>query len=124
MPAEIVFKNHRVKIGAARSVPDRNILVRESPGGIRPAWAGNILQPIQVITRDKDAPKARALAYDVYNLLNDRIGLILPATTVDGVIYPAFQTAQISSTNVPYPIGPDANGRFEFSINLNLIYGR
>jgi hypothetical protein len=123
LTGETIFRNNKVKIAPANQIPDRYILVIESPS-TRTPWFGYIEQSMQVITRDIDAPKARKLAYDIHDLLKTRFGLILPADTIDGITYPAFQIAQISSISEPQSIGADENGRFEFSTNYKVIYRR
>jgi hypothetical protein len=123
LPGETVFRNTRVKIAPANQVPDRYILVLEITG-TRTPWFGYVEQSMQVITRDISTPKARKLAYDVHEIFRTTIGLILPADTVDGIVYPAFQVAQISSVSEPQSIGADENGRMEFSTNYKVIFVR
>lgn len=120
---EVVFRNNRVKTNPSSQIPARNILVIEGPA-TRTPWFGYIEQSMQVITRDEDTPKARALAYDVHDIYKGTFGLILPADTVDGTLFPAFQTLQISSISEPQSLGADRNGRMEFSTNYKVIYRR
>jgi hypothetical protein len=116
---EDVYVNGRAQLAHA-VIPDRCILVKESGGSIRP-WTRYASLTVQVLTRDKDAPKARALAHDVLNTLHDKFGLILPAALVDGVTYAQVQVAQISALQLPYPLGPDEDGRSVFTTNYQVI---
>jgi hypothetical protein len=120
-PGETIYRNVRHPRGGAKKVPARCVLVREQ-GGDPKAWDGFTQQTFQILTRDKDMPKARELAYGIYKEIHDRYGLILPADTIDGTIYPAIQTAQITGINLPQSIGNDDNGYAEYSTNYTIIY--
>lgn len=101
--------------------PDRILIVKESGGPITPRTKfGSPI--IQVIARDIDITGARALSYDVYELINDVYGLVLPAITVDGESFPQTQLAQISANQKPYPISVDEQGRFVFLNNYRIHY--
>ena len=122
-PAETIYANERKVISPATQVPDRNVLVRET-GGIEKRVLTD--PTFQIICRDKYSVKARELAYSIYNKLQSekkiggRFGLVLPAVTVGGVLYPAVQTYQISSLAIPQTLGEDAEGRAEFSMNFQI----
>lgn len=118
-PAEKFYTN--VSDISGTQVPDRMVHIRETSGDAT-AWFEYTEQRVQIMTRDIDSPKARDLAYDVYDKINNRFGLILPATTVDGTLYAALQTAEIHSDNLPQSIGYDENGRAEFTTTFRIIY--
>lgn len=122
-PTETIYANGRVLIAGQESIPDRNILVNETGGNEKP-WILYHEPTYQIITRDKDAPKARKLAFDVFEFLTSRFGLILPAITVDGTVYPDIQTAQISAIQIPYNLGADSEGRIEYTTNYKIIIMR
>lgn len=122
-PSEVIYTNERYLITGQTEIPDRNILVKEA-GGIEQAWTQYSEPEIQVICRDSSVVKARKLAYDVFEEITSRFGLILPSITVDSVIYPSIQTAQIKAQQTPYHIGKDEEGRSEFGNNYQIIYGR
>jgi hypothetical protein len=48
----------------------------------------------------------------------------LPVATVDGIVYNAIQSAQITGLQEPFNLGADDKGRFEFSTNYKIIYDR
>jgi hypothetical protein len=104
-------------------VPDRIVIAKDA-GGVETSWFLLESVAVQIYTRDIDAPKARALARDVYNIINNKFGLILPSITVDGILYNEIQTAQISANSLPQSIGYDANGRAEYSTNYRIILRR
>jgi hypothetical protein len=95
-------------------VPEKLIQLIEEPGSST-AWFKFHTYQLQVITRDIDSPKARVLAYIVYNLLDNKFGLELPAINVDGVVYAAIKFAQISANTEPGFLGYDENGLAEYS---------
>lgn len=122
-PAEIIYTNARTPIGIDEEIADRCSLIRETGGPEQP-WTGYVEKTAQILSRDKDTPKARKLAWDIYNKIQSIFGLILPAATIDGIVYPAIQTAQMSSIQQPYCLGDDGEGRMEFTTNFKIIYRR
>jgi hypothetical protein len=119
--AETIYTN--VRDLTSDQVPDRIVVIKETGGG-ETAWFLLEEVAIQVYTRDIDAPKARELAHDVRNIINNKFGLLLPSVTVDGNLYNEIQTAQISANSLPQSIGYDANGRAEYSSNYRIILRR
>lgn len=120
-PAELFYSNQRVQIGG-NPIPDRNVLSMES-GGVKTAWDGYLQKTIQVIVRDSSTPKARELAFQVYDEMHGRFGLVLPAATVDGTLYNSKHTAEIAAIQEPFNLGADDDSRTEFSMNF-IIYFR
>lgn len=104
--------------------PQSRCLVVNDTGGTEELWTLVGRYTAQVIARDVDAPTARKLAYDVFTFLTSRFGLIMPAITVDGVAYPQIQTAQVAAIQLPYLLGPDDDGRTEYSTNYQIIVKR
>jgi hypothetical protein len=115
-PAETIYTNYELA-----NSPDRILLVKESGGPIVPRvlFASPV---IQIIARDIDTTGARVLSYDIYDLINDVYGLVLPAVTVDGETYASIQLAQISANQSPYPFGVDEQGRYVFLNNYRIHY--
>lgn len=120
-PAETIYVNERIVISPATKILDRNVLIQET-GGPEKRVVKN--PSVQIICRDKSPVNARELAYLIYNklqstnLIGGRFGVVLPAVTVRGILYPAVQTYQISAINVPQTLGKDGEGRSEFSLNF------
>lgn len=123
LPIETIFTNGRGIPPGKVSVPDRHLLVTET-GGSEQAWTRYQQLTAQVIARDVDSPKARALAYAVFTILAGRFGLVLPQAVVGGVTYPRVVTAQISAIQVPYNLGADEEGRIEYTTNYLIIKER
>jgi hypothetical protein len=121
LTTEIVYRNVRNIIETNTQIADRIIIVTEVGGTITP-WFGFAQQMVQIITRDIDAPKARELAYDVYNIIHNKFGKILPVDTVDSETFAEVTTAQMTAENLPQSIGANPNGLIEFSTNYKIIY--
>lgn len=122
-PTELFYTNIRVLIAGQESIPDRNVLVKET-GGLEKPWFKYIEKTVQIISRDIDTPLARKLSWSIHENVTSRFGLILPFVAVNGINYPEVQTCQISAIQEPYCLGDDGNGRIEFTTNYKLIYRR
>lgn len=122
-PSELIYTNTRLLISGQEYIPDRNVLVKETGGAEKP-WIKYVEKTVQILTRDVDSPKSRKLAWDIYQNITSRFGLVLPAAAVDGVNYPEIQTSQISALQEPYCLGADDSGRIEFTTNYKIIYKR
>ncbi len=122
-PTEVVYVDGRVKLAGQASIPARCLLVIDT-GGVEKPWILRQTATVQVMARDVDAPGARKLAHDVFNFVTSRFGLILPQVTVKGTVHPQVSTAQISATQMPYDLGPDEDGRFEYVTNYEIIRER
>lgn len=120
---EVIYANIKYKEASQEFVSDRCLIVTETGGSEQP-WTQYGEPTIQVIARDFDAPDARKLAWDVFEYITSRFGLILPAVTVKSVTYPSIQTAQISAIQRPQSIGSDENGRTIFTTNYKFIFVR
>lgn len=100
---------------------DRCISIRETSGMPEPRTLKNQAL-IQIKTRDIDAPKARALAYSIFDEYNDRYGITLPQNTVGGTVYPAIQIHQISANTTPQSLGSDDQNRVTFVTNYRFLF--
>lgn len=122
-PSETIYTNSRIKLATDETIPDRCINVQEAPGTESP-WIQDVDMAVQIICRDDTTPSARKLAWDIYEKLESRFGLILPVVAVGGVNYPEIQTAQISANQQPYLLDVDSQGRTEFVTNYKIMYRR
>ena len=123
-PTESIFANMLGKIFPSEIVPDRCVLIQEYGGGQPEPRTGFTNKGLQVISRDIDPVKARKLAYDFYDYLNDKFSITINSVTIDGNIYPAVFILQISANAEPQSIGYDEEGRAEFTTNYRIIYRR
>ncbi len=122
-PAETIYSNGRILIAGQTVIPDRNLLVNESGGGEQP-WTQYSQPTVQIIARDFAVTDARKLAWDIYNKISSKFGQQFPLATVDGIVYNAIQSAQITGLQEPFNLGPDIEGRYEFTTNYKIIYNR
>ena len=120
-PAEVIYANVEHLISGQESVPDRCIIVRET-GGSETPWFRFSEPTVQILVRDTTNPAARKLAFEIFNKITSRFGLILPSIIVNGDTYPAIQIAQISAIQKPFCLGEDENGRTEFTTNYKLVF--
>ena len=79
---------------------------------------------VQIIGRSDDRVYARSLTLDVFDLLNNRFDITLPAVTVNSkggsVVHPAVKVAQMIPLQRPGYIGTDNNGLHEYSVNFQI----
>jgi hypothetical protein len=123
-PAESIFANMLGKIFPSETVPDRCVLIQESSSNPPEPRTGFTSKGLQVISRDLDPVKARKLAWDFFEYLNDKFSIILNTVTIDGNVYPSVFILQISANAEPQSIGYDEQGRAEFTTNYRIIYRR
>lgn len=122
-PGETIFTNGVFVPAGDQAVPDRYILVTETGGPEQP-WIQDVNKTVQIITRDAMAARARKLAWDIYEEITSRFGLILPLVIVDGVTYNEVETSQINAIQEPFYLGEDETSRPEFTTNYQIIYRR
>jgi hypothetical protein len=122
-PTEIIYTNGRIKLAGQQEIPDRNVLVMET-GGTEKPWCQRDNATIQILSRDFDVTKSRKLAYDIFEDITSRFGLILPGVTVAGTAYPDLQVSQISAIQLPYCLGADEAGRIEYTTNYQIYFVR
>jgi len=120
---EVVYIDGRVKLAGQQTIPVRCLLLIDT-GGTEQPWMHYQILTVQLTVRDIDAPKSRKFAWDVFTFLTGRFGLLLPQITVGGVTHAQIQTAQISAIQVPYNLGPDEDGRWEYVTNYQVIKER
>lgn len=122
-PAETIYNNTRILLATQDSIPDRCVCVQDT-GGPEEPWIQDADKGVQIITRDIDDPKARKIAWDIFEKITSRFGLILPAAAVDGTNYPEIQTSQISANQHPSSLGADETGRIMYTTNYLIKYRR
>lgn len=120
-PAENIYINVVDKIFPDNQVPDRCVVLREG-AGVRTIPFGLITKPVHCIVRDVDPPKARELAFLIYEELKMRLGVVLPQTSVNGQLFPVLQLARLSADGEPQTLGFDESGRVEFSTNFLAVW--
>jgi hypothetical protein len=120
LPAETFYPNTKDILTTNDQVEDRIVLLREMLP-TETAWFQFQERMIQITSRDIDVFKARKLAYDIHEKINNKFGLILPTITISGNVFPELVTAQISANALPQPMGYDDNGRALFVANYRFL---
>lgn len=118
-PTETFYANQEMTTQGI--VADKRCIVAESGGTERPDTR-LVRQRVQFNVRATDGPKARAFAYQIYDYLQSRWGVILPSVTVDGVLFPQIESAELSSIQTPQSMGKDDSGRSVFIFNFIVIW--
>ncbi len=93
-----------------------SIMVKQA-GGTPGHWFPRTDYSVQIISRAKNTVLAKAQIEQVYSLLKNKFGLLLPEVTVDAV-YAAVQTYQISPVEAPGYIGADETHLEMWSFSL------
>jgi len=79
---------------------------------LRTDWA------VQIISRAMNVNVAKENVDNIYSLLKNKFGITFPEITVNGVVYPAVKTYQISPLQTPGYLGADEKHLEMFSFNL------
>ena len=106
--------------GWLKDTPEEALAVIENGGSV-PAWINRKDFAIQILSRANSKVLARKNANTVFDYLNNRFsGLVIPAVTVEAVVYPAVTTYQILANQIPGYIGStDANLEM-YSVNFRI----
>ena len=91
-------------------------------GGDTDHWYDRTEATAQILVRAHDNVIGKEQVDDVFDLMKNRFGLLLPSVVVNGITYPELQTAQISPMQLPESLGADDAGRFLWVFNLQIIY--
>ena len=98
------------------TAPDRCVLIAESAGGATvPELPDRADFDIQALSRAKTYFEAHDDAWTVYTALQGRAGDNLPNLSGSG---PDYLVNVINAIAIPQYIGPDVDGRYEFSVNF------
>lgn len=76
------------------------------------------LSAIQFLSRAMDVNVALSNINEVYSLLKNRFGLVLPEVTVGDTVFPEVKTYQISPMQSPGYIGSDGANLEMWSFNI------
>ena len=120
-PTETIYADVEHLTSTQEHIPDRRIIVSDT-GGTEQPWTRYSEPTVQILVRDTNNPASRKLAYDIFNELTSRFGLILPAIIVGSITYPQIETAQIIAIQKPYCLGADDNGRIEYTTNYKITF--
>ena len=97
--------------------PIESIAIKQTGGGVSHYDVRTDFS-VQVLSRAKSSTIAYKQIKQVFNLLKNRFGLELPSVTVDGDLYVAVQTYQISPMQEPGYIEADEKNLELWSYNM------
>lgn len=100
--------------------PKDSITVRQSGGEVW-HWYPRTEYLVQVKSRSDSPILAESQIRQVYETLKNKFGIELPAVTIDGTLFAAVKTYQISPIETPGYIGADETNLEMWSLNLNII---
>jgi hypothetical protein len=100
---------------------EQNSIVINDTGGDPNHWIPRTDWAIQIMSRANSVVLAKEQADTVYNLLKNKIGIVLPQVTVNGIVYTEVKTYQISPMQTPGYLGTDEKHLELFSFNIVLI---
>jgi len=99
---------------------DQDEIMISETGGEPQHWYNRTDWAVQILSRGKNVNTAKKNIESVYNLLKNKLGLLLPQVTVGGILYPAIQTYQISPIQTPGYLGSNEENMEMFSFNLTI----
>lgn len=76
---------------------------------------------VQFLSRAMDSNIALSNINEVYSLLKNRFGLVLPEVTVGETVFPEIKTYQISPMQSPGYIGSDGANLEMWSFNIMIV---
>ena len=103
--------------GWVKGSPSDSVMLRQTGGNIE-HWYPRKDFAIQILSRAETSVVAKEMIDDVFDLLKNKLQLLLPAKTVNSVVYPAVQTYQTSPVQVPGSIGADEANLEIWSVNF------
>lgn len=103
--------------GWTKESPQASVLVMQS-GGEPDHYYERTDWRAQLMSRNKNSDLAKIEIEAVYNKLKNRFHLLLPAVTVNKIVYAAIQTYQISPIQAPGFLGADEANLLMWSFNI------
>ena len=73
---------------------------------------------VQILSRSKDNFTVQKQSQTIFDLINNKFGLILPEVTVSGTVFPEIKTYRIVSLQAPGYIGTSEDNYEMYSFNV------
>ena len=106
--------------GVSHNTSESVVIINETtatPG----KWSPMTDSAVQIISRDRDKTISKEVIDDVYDIVNNYYGLLLPENTVNTKVYEAVKTYQMTPIQKPTWLGFDKNGLARYVFNLQII---
>ena len=86
--------------------PENSVMLRQTGGDVVHHYDRSDLA-VQFLSRAESSVVAKEQIDDVYELLKNKLRILLPEKTVNAIVYPAVQTYRIVPMQAPGYIGAD-----------------
>ena len=97
--------------------PQNSVLVKQSGGDVKHFYERSDWR-VQILSRAENIVTSKEQIELVYAKLKNKFGLLLPQVTVNGIIFAAVKTYQISPIQVPGYLGADEMNLEMWAFNL------
>lgn len=106
--------------GLAEGEKIEQVVINDT-GGTPEPWIKRTVFTFQLTFKFTSNAAGRKNSNDVYEFLRNRYGItILPAVTVDSVLYPEYEIARITPTQPPFYLGRDSEGQERYTFNIQI----
>jgi len=103
--------------GWTKASPVNSVMVRQTGGDVVHHYDRSDYA-VQFLSRAESSETAKEQIDDVYELLKNKLRVLLPAKTVNAIVYPAVQTYRIVPVQIPGYIGADNANLEMWSVNF------
>lgn len=103
--------------GWIKNSPAESVMLRQTGGDPMHHYDRSDFA-VQFLSRAESSITAKEQIDDVYELLKNKLGVLLPAKTVKGKLYPAVKTYRIVPMQIPGYIGADDANLEMWSVNF------
>ncbi len=103
--------------GWIKGSPENSVMLRQTGGDVIHHYDRSDYA-VQFISRAGSSAEAKEQIDDVFNLLKNKLHVLLPEKTVNAIVYPAVQTYRIVPMQAPGYIGADDANLEMWSVNF------
>ena len=103
--------------GWVKTSPVESVMLRQTGGDVVHHYDRSDFA-VQFLSRAESSVIAKELIDDVYEKLKNKLRILLPAKTVNAIVYPAVQTYRIVPVQIPGYIGADNANLEMWSVNF------
>ncbi len=105
--------------GWSKNSPVNSVMLRQTGGVVQHHYDRSDFA-IQFLSRAESSIIAKEQIDSVYNLLKNQLNILLPAKTINLIVYPAVQTYRIVPIQIPGYIGADDINMEMWSVNFTI----
>lgn len=116
------FSDYDFTVNGFHSNSPNDCINIRSTGGDIEHWYDRTDATAQITVRAHDNVTGKKRVEEIFDLMKNRFGLLLPSAVVNEVTHAELQTAQISPIQIPESLGTDEEGRYLWVFNLQITY--